>query len=183
MVKNVLFLILITLFGCIVPKKILPDDLSINTPKLPLKIEEIKVEDGRGQLKSMDWDVKVLTLKNQTYEGNPKLTAEQIKLVQDIITKSSSPDGTPAKIKFVLKEGFCRMKHHYSEVSEYTQVKGEIMVDIYPRGMKYSGYAQLYYTYNHPTANKEHILQLYDVNLKNVTHNVLEIIKNELLKE
>ncbi|MEY3422444.1 MAG: hypothetical protein RIR48_2758, partial [Bacteroidota bacterium] len=97
MVKNVLFLILVTLFGCIVPKKILPDDLSINTPKLPLKIEEIKVEDGRGQLKSMDWDVKVLTLKNQTYEGNPKLTAEQIKLVQDIITKSSSPDGTPAK--------------------------------------------------------------------------------------
>lgn len=178
--KKFILLLAITQLGCFLPKKLLPEDFSLNMIEIPLFIEEVSVVDKRKNMKSMDWDVKTMTLKNQTYEGNPELSTEQIATIEEIFKKASTPDATPAKVTFYLETGYCLMKHHYSEQSSFTKIRGEVLIDVYPRASKYKGFAELQYTYNHPYVTKDHILQMYLINLKNVAFNNLEAIKKEL---
>jgi len=130
----------------------------------------------------MNWDVKSLTLKNQTYEGNPELSSEHISAIKQIFKNASTPDATPARVTFYLETGNCVMKHHFKEQSSFTKIKGDVLIDIYSRDSKYKGFAELQYTYNHPSVTKAHLLEMYLVNLKNVTHNILELIKKEIEK-
>ena len=180
MKQYILYLFLVFLFGCALPKKALPDDLTLNPIKLPLFIEEVTVIDKRGPLKSMDWNIKTLTLKNQTYEGNPELSSEHIETIKQIFMNASTPNATPAKLTFYLEIGNCVMKHHYTEQSSLTKIKGNVLIDVYPRDSKYKGYAELQYTYSHPNVNKVHILQMYHINIKNVCHNILQLMRDQL---
>ncbi len=180
--RSVFYFIFILQVGCLLPRKALPDDFSKSTITLPLFIEDVMVIDNRKDFMPMDWDVKALTLKNQTYEGNPELSAEHISAIKQIFKNASTPEATPAKVIFYLETGYCIMKHHYVEQSSLTKVKGKVIIDVYPRDMKYNGYAELQYTYEHPSVSKDHILQMYDINIKNVSYNILEMLKNELDK-
>jgi hypothetical protein len=183
MKKLLFYFIVVFQIGCVLPKKVLPEDLSKTINKLPLFIEEVTVIDKRKGLKSMNWDVKTLTLKNQTYEGNPDLSSEHINAISQMFKNASTPDATPAKVTFYLETGDCIMKHHFKEQSSFTKVKGDVSIDISSRGSKFNGFAELQYTYNHPSVTKDHILQMYVINLKNVTHNIIQLIKKELEKD
>jgi len=180
MKKTIFYFIVVLQIGCILPKKILPEDLSKSIITWPLFIEEVTVVDKRKDLKSMDWDVKTLTLKNQTYEGNPELSSEHIAAITQIFKNASTSDASPAKVTFYLETGDCIMKHHFKEQSSFTKVRGSVVIDIYSRESKYKGFAELQYTYNHPSVTKGHILEMYLLNIKNVSYNILQLIKKEL---
>lgn len=173
-------IICLLLSNCSPTRQLGLSDMSNEVVELPFKIVDLRIIDTRDSLLPMNWDVPMIAAKQRNWKGNPDLSELNKSDIENIIRKSENIDGVPVNMEFRILEGVCELHADWKSVREYAKFKGELFLEIPSRNFTYKSYAEMYY--NNPTMNgtEKGTLRLYNQAIKNVTHMVLEQIRDEI---
>lgn len=175
-------LLLLFLASCATTRKIdLPADKSQTAVLLPFAVKELKITDLRDSLRSMDWKLPSVYPKKKSWTGNPELSIQNKTDIERIV-KSTEPkeNGMPALFEIKINAGECKLKMDSTKIREYIHIKAELTVSVPGRAVKYGSIAEGNYENPVYEASKEHVLQLYNLVLRNVTTELLKEVRDDI---
>lgn len=150
---------------------------------LPFRIKEIKFSDDRNGLPPMNWDLAIKLAKTKEVTGNPELSQQSKIEIEKIIRRTeskSSSDSVNFEIKIIVGE--CKLKPHRGSIREYVKLKAELKVIIPNKSVKYESVAEGNYENQLFDNSKEHAIQIYNLVLRNVTSELLKVVRDEVKK-
>ncbi len=174
-------LTLLFISACSTSKFNLPEDKSIEPIPLPFKVKEIKYSDLRNGLPPMNWDLAIKIAKTNEVTGNPELSQQSKIEIEKIIRKTESKSNTDSaifEIKIIVGE--CKLKPHRGSIREYVKLKAELKVTFQNRSDKYESVAEGNYENQIFDGSKEHAIQIYNLVLRNVTAELLKVVRDEV---
>ncbi len=177
------FSALVFFLACHTSRFDLPEDKSVEPIHLPFKIKAIKFSDERNGLPPMNWDLAIQIAKTKEVTGNPEFSQQNKYEIDKIIRKTelrSNVDSAVFEVKII--EGECKLKPHRGSIRQYVKLKAELKVTFTDKSIKYESIAEGNYEYQLFDNSKEHAIQIYNLVLRNVTAELLKVVRDEAKK-
>jgi hypothetical protein len=184
--KNISILLISVLFflsSCQTTRLDLPEDKSIEPIPLPFRIKEIKFSDDRNGLPPMNWDLAIKIAKTKDVTGNPELSQLSKMEMEKIIRKAESKTNSDSAIfEIKITRGECQLKPHRGSIREYVKITAELKITFSNKSDKYESVAEGNYEYQIFDNSKEHAIQIYNLVMRNVTAELLKVVRDEIDK-
>jgi hypothetical protein len=177
---SILLALSISLSSCITTQETPIKDFTKEALKLPCKIENIEIIDGRDTLLSMNWNLPTVATKKRSWKANPELSELNKADINRIIKRAEDPNGIPANIKFTILEGVCELNADWKSIKEYASFKGIMLFEIPSKNTTYKSTAEMHFEYPTVNGSRERLMKLYNQAVRNATHMAVKQISSEI---